>query len=90
MNTKKLIEEELLKKFNEFWYKELDGRMSINRLTIFDWFMTHFSSELERVRGKVEGMPTTFPDRESDEYDAGYRQAHDDVLTLLSEEGLTK
>ena len=41
------------------------------------------ATERQKVREMVEAMPSSFPDRESDDYDAGYNQAKVDLLKNL-------
>jgi hypothetical protein len=44
-----------------------------------------YAKEFLSLRERVEGMPDTFPEKESDEYDAGFKAAKTAVLRIIDE-----
>ena len=86
-----------LKHFREEYKNAYTGILSDELLESNEWFESFLTSFAEKIKGsvvaeslrasvfaEVNRLTTDFPERESDEYDAGYAKAKSDILALIT------
>ena len=79
-NINKRIENEL----NSWSGKTISDNRQFNEelKKSFESLASYIKSETLK---EVENLPTTFPEKESDDYDAGYLKAKNDILEIIKE-----